>query len=454
MSTELETLTKESVVIARYAKTDVRYWQSCLFQAASNHDGKKTVGRDWSVKIQHLGRRETFGLATPNKAVAAGKARDIFLSLKGAGWDATLAKYKPKAKAKTQVVTTVGDFLQAVVANTGGNRKTVEAYCRAFRTIVADAVGLKEGKQKYDARKGGRAAWLAKVHDVKLAAVTPQRVQAWKIRFLRRADDDPLRQRTARISVNSLLRQAKSLFAPDRLKFIDAKLPDPLPFSGIQFEPRPSMRYRGSFDVERVIADAQRELPTEQLKIFLLAGLAGLRRNEIDKLEWVAFRWEVNSIRIDTTAFIRPKSEDSAGDVEVDVELMDVFRRFANGATTGFVVESQVPPRLGATYSHYRCERHFKRLMTWLRAHGVIGPKPLHNLRKEYGSQVCAKHGIYAASQALRHSDIAITSQHYLDRRRRATADLGRLLAQQPEDAAAPKPPTTAKTGEVKKGAA
>jgi hypothetical protein len=53
---------------------------------------------------------------------------------------------------------------------------------------------------------------------------------------------------------------------------------------------------------------------------------------------------------------------------------------------------------------------------------------PLHTLRKEFGSQMCAKHGIYAASRALRHGDIAITSQHYLDRRRRATVGLGNLL--------------------------
>ena len=42
---------------------------------------------------------------------------------------------------------------------------------------------------------------------------------------------------------------------------------------------------------------------------------------------------------------------------------------------------------------------------------------------------MCAKHGIYAASHALRHADIQITSQHYLDRKRRATVGMGHLLA-------------------------
>ena len=41
---------------------------------------------------------------------------------------------------------------------------------------------------------------------------------------------------------------------------------------------------------------------------------------------------------------------------------------------------------------------------------------------------MCAKHGIYAASQALRHADIAITSQHYIDKKRRTTVGMGHLL--------------------------
>jgi hypothetical protein len=39
------------------------------------------------------GRRETFNLKTPNKAAAAGKAKDIYTMLVGAGWDATLEKF-------------------------------------------------------------------------------------------------------------------------------------------------------------------------------------------------------------------------------------------------------------------------------------------------------------------------------------------------------------------------
>jgi len=72
--------------------------------------------------------------------------------------------------------------------------------------------GLSEDKQKYDYRQGGLSKWLAKIHAVKLAELTPARVQEWKRSFLAAAGTDPLALRRARISVNSLLRQARSLF--------------------------------------------------------------------------------------------------------------------------------------------------------------------------------------------------------------------------------------------------
>jgi hypothetical protein len=56
---------------------------------------------------------------------------------------------------------------------------------------------------------------------------------------------------------------------------------------------------------------------------------------------------------------------------------------------------------------------------------GVTAVKPLHELRKEFGSQLCAKYGTYAASRMLRLADIAITAQHYLDQKERVTFGMG-----------------------------
>jgi integrase len=412
----------------RHPKTDLRYWERAIFQPSYTRDGQVRKVGEWAAKIQHLGRRETFSLGGANRASAAARAKQIYLSLQAAGWDATLAKFKPKAGSAGKTVATIGEFVEEVKAKASARPKTIESYCQAFRTIVANICGIDGGKSKYDYRKGGRDSWLRKVHAVGISAITPAEVQKWKLRFLRRAGTDPIKQRAARVSVNSLMRQAKSLFAPAVLKFVSLELPSVSPFAGVSFEPRQSMKYRSGFSVEKLIEDAQKELPIEQLKILLLALMVGLRRGEIDTLPWAAFRWDDGIIRIEATRYFHPKSEDAIGDVEVDAELLEIFRGFRARATGDFVIESDVAPRPGAMYSHYRCQRLFEALSTWLRDHGVTGNKPLHTLRKEFGSQVCSKHGIYAASHALRHADIAITSQHYLDKRKSATVGLGALL--------------------------
>jgi integrase len=413
---------------AHHGKTDIRYWQGAVYQPKYTRNGVAHQASEWAIKIQHLGRRETFPLGTANKAAAAAKAKNIHLSLHASGWEATLAKFKPKASAQCRTATTVGEFLKQAITSAGGRSKTIEGYCRAFRTIIASIFKIDGGSEKFDYRPGrGREKWIAKIHAVTLSDVTPDKIQKWKIAFLQRAGPDRLKQRAARISVNSLMRQAKSLFATDMLRFITLNVRG-TPFDGVRFEPRQSMRYHGSFDLEQVIAAAQDQLPEEQLKIFLLAVMAGLRRNEIDKLEWPSFRWAQNIIRIEPTSYLQPKSEDSIGDIEADPELIEMFRGFKARAKGSFVIESPVAARMNATYSHYRCERDFTALTKWLRAKGVPGNMPLHTLRKEYGSQICAKHGIYAASNALRHSDIAITSQHYIDKRRRTSLGMGHLL--------------------------
>jgi hypothetical protein len=43
------------------------------------------------------------------------------------------------------------------------------------------------------------------------------------------------------------------------------------------------------------------ELGQEELKVFLLAATAGLRRNEIDKLPWTALDWDRGTLRVEVT---------------------------------------------------------------------------------------------------------------------------------------------------------
>jgi hypothetical protein len=421
-----------------HGKTDLRYWHTKLFKPWYTRDGQTRELDQYAVRIQHKGSRDTFNLGTSNKTAAAAKARDLYLYLSANGWDAALAKFKPKSQVVLKTHATVGDFLDELGRKADLSSKTFASYAIAFRRILADAFRITGGNERFDSRKGGRERWIEKVHAIKLADVTPGKIQEWKRAFLSRAGGDETRKRSASISVNSILRRAKSLFGAEVTKHLESvKLLSPLPFDGISFEPRQSTRYRSSFDVVKLIEKARAELSTEepeQFKIFLLATMAGLRRNEIDKLEWSAFRWEKGLIRIEATRWFHPKSEDSIGDVEIDPELAELFRGYRAKAKGNFVIESSNDARPDATYDHYRCQLNFGKLFEWLRENGVKSRTPLHTLRKEFGSQICDREGIYAASRALRHADITITSQHYVDKKKRVISGLGHLLKDDQSD--------------------
>jgi integrase len=326
---------------------------------------------------------------------------------------------------------TIGHFLSELRQKSDLKAKTLEGYAIAFRGIVAGIFGIDGGKEKYDHRKGGNARWLEQIHAVRLSEVTPERVQAWKRSFLARAGKDPIALRSARTSSNSFLRRAKSLFAPGAIKHLALQLPSPLPFEGIAFEPRQSMRYRSSIDATELTRAAQAELASTDPQVFLaflLALGAGLRRIEIDRLEWSAFRWEESVIRIEPTKYFDVKTEHSIGDVLLDPELMALFRGYAARALTSFVIEGDNLPIANATFEHYRVQAVFERLIGWLKAHGVSARKPIHELRKEFGSMVNREHGLTAAKDLLRHADIQITASHYIDSPRKATSGLGSLL--------------------------
>jgi integrase len=256
--------------------------------------------------------------------------------------------------------------------------------------------------------------------------------------FLKKAKPDPISQRSARVSANSYLHRAKCLFGKQILKHLRVTLPDPVPFAEVEFEKRPSLKYHSNFDVRLLVAEARAKLvdqpdKVELFKIFVLAAMCGLRRREIDLLPWSAFRWNDGILRIEATEFFQPKSEESNADLPLDPELVSLFRGYYARATSQFVIESDLEPKPGASYLHYRCWRQFRELCAWLRAHGVKTNRPLHTLRKEFGSLINRTHGIHAASRALRHSAIGITAEIYVDSRVRTTSGLGYLLGSEQE---------------------
>ena len=402
-------------------KGDSRYW----LQA-----GKLVSDARWggafACRIQSQGRREFFPLRTTNKATAAAKASKIYNDVVALGWDAAIAKHKPETLRDTGKPATVGELIEVACAASSARKHSLEAYSKAFRRVVSEVAGIHDGR-KFDAFKGGTKEWRERVDAVPLASLLPADVQAWKNRRLRKAESDPLAKRRAITTVNSLIRNAKALFGKKVLPFVEQKLtiPRPLPFNDVGMEKGPSLRYVSKVDAYAILARAREELAEsepEAFKVLILALVCGLRRSEIDHLLWRTFDFSRGLLHIENTEYHQLKSEDSAGEIDLDADTAALFKGFrARAPKSLFVIESPNAPRAERKARCYRCNAVFERVNEWLRIQGVDTMKPLHTMRKEIGSIIASEHGIFEASRYLRHSDIRITSAIYADKKKTVT---------------------------------
>ena len=418
--------------MSEFGKTDVRYWKDRVYRR------KRADGEDshWTAQMQFRGRREQFPLGTPNKAAAAAKARDIYLSLHSQGWEETLAAYKPQTTEIRPENSTIGDLIREVAATTNYRVTTFSAYCASLRQIASDIAKVKRGKERYAPKSEGNKKWRDKIDAIPLDVLTSDAIQKWKLHYLNQRKDSPADHSRATNSVNAHIRNARSLFTTKALEFARMRLalPDPLPFSNVKLERRrATTRYSSRIDPAALIRDAKKELcevpgHREQFKIFCLALLCGLRKREIDTLLWTSVDFDKQVIRIERTRYFQPKSEESAAEVDLAPELATIFQEYRKNAKGEFVIESDNPPRYHISRASYRAERDFKALYAWLNGKGVSARKKLHELRKECGSVIANSLGIFAASRALRHSDIRITSQYYSDKKVRITTGLDSLL--------------------------
>ena len=435
---------------AKWPKTDARHWQGRLFKNSFTRNGTRSETADWCVKIKHQGQRETFNLGTPNAEAAAIIALLIYRTVKGAGWNAALTEHKPEAAPKQPKAATLGEWMNAVKQTAELRPATFTNYSQCLRQIaseiedIGDQPALSEDGtprrdrkrrpvflSRFDYRAGGRDAWVAKVDALPLSALTAAAVQRWKLEYIARAGNAPDARRRAENSAASLIRCARALFSAKCRKYAGAEfiLPEPLPFAGVELPKKGNTAYQSKIDAPKLIEAARRELTGEPFKVFTLGLLCGLRKREIDLLTWGQVDFEKGVVRIERTEYFQPKSEDSAGEVDLDAETLALLRGWKAGTSGPFVIESTRAPRHESSRVNYRCTPHFDTLYAWLKKHGITARKPLHELRKELGALLASSQGIFAAHSVLRHAQISTTAAYYTDKKRRITAGLGALLA-------------------------
>lgn len=412
-----------------YAKSDERYWQNRVKPWNSSD-------KLYSVRMSHKGKRDVFQLYTANKKIAAQKARDIYLCLKANGWETTLEQYKTSAKTvKTVKTPTIGDIIDAYLRVS--KVQSAQTYINALRLIVAGAMDIEKDDTRYDHTNGGNAAWRATVDAVKLSDITQTAIDQWIKRFVdEKTADDYTKQRSAMVSVNSFLTNACSIFGKKVIGSMreQLELPDEIVFKQIskftrqQIKPKP---YKSMFNVEELIGKAREELigieQDQQWLIFLLSVSSGLRRDEIDKLIWSQIDFRKHRISLEETKYWKPKG--TIGDVNLDPQLSPLIKAYKKKSDSEFVIQSDVAPRFQTKSRHYRAEKHFEALISWLRANGLAETKkPIHTLRKEAGSRINKLYGLAAAQKFLRHADVSTTASYYVSTDDKLTTGFGGLL--------------------------
>jgi len=408
----------------KYPRTSVKYWREKVEQTTSQSGA---LNQSYSVRINFKGKRVRFALQTANKNDAASSAAKIFSFLTENGWQKTLAKYKPsshKPHTHTSVSgeTTLGDLFATFQKYSLAQPQTIATYIKAFRKIAADINDLKYTHTT-------RAAWLDQVDSIYVSSLTPDAIQRWKQKHLAE-QSNPKAQKQATITVNSLIRNARSLFSKRILPHLRAEisLPLTLPFDSIMMEASTSRRYHSQIDAKDIIAKASNELPShkpEAYKIFLLALICGLRVSEIDYLQKAAFNFKNKTLKISHTEYRALKNEASSDELNLTDDMAEIFSKSFESTPGEFAIASGGAVKRSKTRRSYRCQTHLQHLIQWLRSHGVDALRPIHELRKEVGSIIASENGIFAASRYLRHSNIQITSQIYADQKNKITPSIG-----------------------------
>jgi len=425
----VQEVSKQSVQ-AHLSKTHSDYWKTRVFRQSYTRAGARYECPDYAVKIQFDGRRETFPLKTANKAQASGDAAKIYASLVANGWEPTLAEFKPEI-VKERKAGTVGEVIVAASAEATVRPRSLAQYVGAFRQLAAEIAGIGGGKDRFAYRSPAYHEWLAKVDAVPLSDLTPDLVKAWRARRIA-AKTDPRERRSAEVSANTTIRQAKALFGAKLIGSIRAsvELPLVLPFEGVPVSKLKS-RFRPEVSAEWLFnagtADLAKDRP-EEFKALVLCLLAGLRRAEADTLTWPQIDLEEGKVSVRTTEFFAPKSEDGEREIDLSPDAVALFRGFlaAPDKDPVFVLKGGLA-KPSCRYQYYRADcapfRTWQKLTAWLSSKGVHARKAVHTLRKQAGALIHQWHGIEAARAFLGHSDIATTSDFYVGRKPKTTVD-------------------------------
>jgi integrase len=336
-------------------KTIARRKKFDLFRPVSvKPNGEHLQSPNWSVRFQHQGKRTCRSLDTPDYRLAQQRARQMVTSVRQHGWTSATGLSGNQGKLS---LADLLDRYQRSALSRGLRPRSIASAQKDLRRVAREI-----------------GAW-------RLADLTPAALQGW----IRESRVKP-------ISLRSVLKNAACVFSRPSLQSMEMPGVEN-PFARLV---RPKVD-REPFSaparvwITQLLRQGIDELTGDPRLAFVLALGAGLRWGEIVSLTW-------EDVRADRVQIAAAKAKGRRARV---VPIGELVRRVLDSA------RGQGPLLSGDAK-----EAH-KTLCVWLKQCGVKDAKPVHYLRKCFGSMAVADHGIFIASKLLGHSNISLTASTY-----------------------------------------
>ncbi len=326
-----------------------------LFRPVSvKRDGRRVQSANWCVRFQHKGKRTCRSLGTADYRLANQRAKQLVAAVRHKGWASALEL--PTSHGSLLLEEFLEQFQRSAVSR-GLRPRSIHAASENLRRIARD-LGAK-----------------------RLADLTPQALQHWAQGW----EFKP-------VSLRAALKNAAAAFSKTSLQSLGmADLPNPfakLVRPKVDREPfaAPPRAW-----IQGLMRQGMEELAGEPRLAFVLALGCGLRWGEIISLNWEDV--QPGSVRI---AAEKAKGRRGRA-IPIGKRVHEILEA---GRGQGAVIKGEP------------AEVH-KTLSDWLRAHGIKDAKPVHYLRKCFGSLAVADHGIFIGSKLLGHASIGITASTY-----------------------------------------
>lgn len=411
------------------------YWKSRLYRNTyTDRSGAKIEIPEFYVRMRYDGITRQVRLDYSNRDTAADQALALYQRLQDEGW-AAIDRRKLRVPASLSVDDFVKAFEHAAKRMARAPRPiTVSAYaknlkllCRYGRItelnqLTPEAIERARDNYRETARKAGRQE--SAITNT-LSTITRNSAACFsrKAREQLRKDGHTVGNPFEGIECKTDIPKVVKL--PDDIVnriWKDAPLlRDGDPGAGEIRLANYRAKYRKTHDNRepgRWVPIDWRKPHRDAYAVLLLALGCGLRANECDKARWSWFSMKDGEWHLEIKAEVDFIPKGGGGrEIKIPAQLYEAILATRNDTgpyVIGGPASTDSSKKGGGLY---RRPNTFRVVNEWLRKRGIEAGnkhgKPLHSLRKQFGSEIATRFGLFHAQKLLGHASPDITTRHY-----------------------------------------